>query len=323
MEINDPVYGRVVVNEPVLVELINSYPVQRLKKIDQHGANQYINLNKTFSRYEHSVGVMILLQRIGASVEEQAAGLLHDTPHTAFSHVIDFVFGDHEFHEKFYEEVILESEIPTILEHHDLSTEKILDQNNFPLLERALPDLCADRIDYTLRDLVHGGHDRKKIDKYIDNFVNHNSEIIIKNKKVAQSFAQDYLDLDAGIWSHPLSVAVFQILADAIKVALDKKILTHEDLFQDDQFVDWKLKNSGDNLILEKLAMLNPKLKVVDNKEDFTFYSQNKLRYIDPKYIDANGKIERVANAYIDFSESIDLHKQWAKRGHYIKVLSY
>jgi len=156
MNINDRVYGINIIQEPVLIELINSKPIQRLKGINQAGASQYAIEGKTVTRYEHSLGVMILLKKLGASIEEQIAGLLHDIPHTAFSHVIDFVFKDtnpnHEFHEKFHKKIILQSEIPTILKKFNfVDIDRILDEHNFSLLEKSLPDLCADRIDYTLR----------------------------------------------------------------------------------------------------------------------------------------------------------------------------
>ena len=37
---------------------------------------------------------MLLIKKLGGSVEEQIAGLLHDVSHTAFSHVIDYVFDN-------------------------------------------------------------------------------------------------------------------------------------------------------------------------------------------------------------------------------------
>ena len=102
------------------------------------------------------MGVMLLLHKLGASVEEQVAGLLHDVPHTAFSHVIDFVFRTekHNFHELHHERVIMGSEIQGILDKHGFDVKRILDEHKFPLLEKDLPDLCADRVDYTLRDSV-------------------------------------------------------------------------------------------------------------------------------------------------------------------------
>jgi len=156
MIINDRIYGSIEITEPVLIELINSKPLQRLKGINQAGASKYVLPEKILTRYEHSVGVMVLLRKLGASLEEQIAGLMHDIPHTAFSHVIDFVFQDenHEFHEKFHASIIKNSEIPAILKKHGFSLKRLLDEHNFKLLERKIPGLCADRIDYTLRDMT-------------------------------------------------------------------------------------------------------------------------------------------------------------------------
>ena len=306
ININDRVYGETTIEESVLIELINSKPVKRLKGINQSGASQYVRKGKTVTRYEHSVGVMILLKKLEASIEEQIAGLLHDVPHTAFSHVIDFVFKDknynHEFHEKFYEKIILQSEIPGILKKFGFDVKRILNEHNFPLLEKPLPNLCADRIDYTLRDMLAAENFSEKINKYISSFIVYNKEIIISNALIAKSFAEDYLRMDEEQWSHPLNVAIYQVLADAIKIALNQKIITEKDLFTNDLFIYTKLKESKNQSILQKLAMLNPKLKIIDNPNDFNFHSRNKLRYIDPKFFNANGSINKVSDKFKNFS---------------------
>jgi uncharacterized protein len=327
MEINDRVYGKVIINEPVLIELINSRPVQRLKGINQAGASKYAIEGKTVTRYEHSLGVMILLKKLGASLEEQIAGLLHDTPHTAFSHVIDFVFKDknhnHEFHEKFHEKIILQSEIPTILRSFNLDLDMILNEDNFPLLEKSLPDLCADRIDYTLRDMIAIEGFSDKVNDYISSFIVHNNEIIISGKSIAKKFSEEYIRMDEEAWSHPLEVALFQILADAIKIALDKEILIENDLFENDTFVYTKLKESGDDTILKKLEMLNPNIRIIDNPNDFDFHSRNKLRYINPKFMNSNGSINKVTDVFEDFLNKITEHKNWINKGNFIKIISY
>lgn len=76
--------------EQVLEDLINSKPVQRLRGGHQGGASYLVNPKWNVTRYEHSVGVMLLIRKLGGSLEEQIAGLLHDVSHTAFSHVVDF-----------------------------------------------------------------------------------------------------------------------------------------------------------------------------------------------------------------------------------------
>mgnify|MGYP001124669790 CR=1 FL=1 len=112
MNIIDSIYGDYLI-DGILEELIFSNPVQRLKGIYQGGASYFVNEKWNVTRYEHSIGVMLLIKKLGGSLEEQIAGLLHDISHTAFSHVIDFVFEnkDEDYHEKIYHQIIADSEI--------------------------------------------------------------------------------------------------------------------------------------------------------------------------------------------------------------------
>lgn len=98
MYLEDEIYGKIEVNEPVLVEIINSYELQRLKEISMAGyypGCPEFN-NPEYNRYNHSVGVLLLLRRYGASLAEQIAGLIHDVSHSAFSHTIDYIKKDQE-----------------------------------------------------------------------------------------------------------------------------------------------------------------------------------------------------------------------------------
>lgn len=95
--------------------------------------------NGTSLVLNHSVGVMLLIKKLGGSLEEQIVGLLHDVFHTAFSHVIDFVLENKEedYHEKIYDSVVKNSEIPTILAKYNLNYEDILlDDTKWTLLEQ-------------------------------------------------------------------------------------------------------------------------------------------------------------------------------------------
>ncbi len=77
MWIIDQVYGQVEVNSPVLCELILSAPLQRMRGVAQLGLPDEYYHKKGFNRFEHCVGVMLLLKKLGASEEEQIAGLLY------------------------------------------------------------------------------------------------------------------------------------------------------------------------------------------------------------------------------------------------------
>ena len=94
MVIQDRIYGNTNIDEPILTDLISSAAIQRLKGISQYGIPQKYYSFPGFSRFEHSLGTMLLLKKLGAGTLEQIAGLLHDVNHTAFSHLTDWVWGD-------------------------------------------------------------------------------------------------------------------------------------------------------------------------------------------------------------------------------------
>jgi hypothetical protein len=322
MIISDRVYGEFEIKEPVIIELIKSKPIQRLKGISQSGSSKYA-MYKPVTRYEHSVGVMILLRILSAGIEEQIAGLLHDIPHTAFSHTIDYVFKnkDHDYHERFHEKLVMESEIPSILKKHNFDVKRILDDKNFPLLERKIPDLCADRIDYTFRDWV-SVFDDKVPKELLKHLIVHKNEIIFDNAKAAKKFSEIYLDRDDASWSNPKEMAMFEVTAQAIKLALEKGMLTEGDLFKDDDFVFNKLKNSGIAEITQKVNMLNPKFEIKEDSKDYDFHIVNKLRWVDPKFIE-NGELLKVSEKYSEIKERLKKHEKKVLAGHYIKVISW
>lgn len=75
--------------------------------------------------------------------------------------MIDYVFdNDNEsYHEEIFSSVVKNSEIPAILAKHGYNYEDILlDDSKWTLLERSAPELCADRVDYTLRDMYTYGY---------------------------------------------------------------------------------------------------------------------------------------------------------------------
>ena len=157
MELHDVNYGTFQVTEPVLTELILSKEIQRLKSIDQFGVPvRYVSF-KTFSRYEHSIGVMLLLRKLGANLEEQVAGLIHDASHRAFSHVVDWALadgakGNESFQDDSHKSRLEGTNIATIVKKHGIDFDRIIDTKSYTLLECDLPGLCADRVDLcTLR----------------------------------------------------------------------------------------------------------------------------------------------------------------------------
>jgi len=321
--INDKVYGEVEITEPVLLELMSSAPLIRLKGIDQNGVPGFDLPGGKTSRFEHCVGVMILLGQLGASVEEQIAGLLHDVPHTAFSHAIDWVFDDsegQEFHEKFFEKIILGSEIPLILEKHGFLVDSVLDYSKFGLLERDSPDLCGDRVDYTFRDsLTWFGERGKEVLLALPSLVNFEGEMVFNDSEAALLFARKYLALDREFWAGPRYMSGFHYLALAVKRALEIKLIDFDDLFLTDMDVYTKLCGSSDLEIKDNLKMLEfcKDAKVVSEKTDIVYKS--KVRFVDPKVL-IDGVLLPVSSLFLEFEKELEEHKKRFSKELFIKV---
>lgn len=96
MKIHDRLYNEITVDDPIIESLINTKPFQRLKEINQYGGvNFFFPDRYQVSRYQHSLGVYHVLKGIGADLDVQVAGLLHDIGHTAFSHMYDMALATH------------------------------------------------------------------------------------------------------------------------------------------------------------------------------------------------------------------------------------
>lgn len=321
MILKDQLYGLVDVKEAVIQALLESAPIIRLKRINQAGASQYLFPWKTISRYEHSVGVMLLLRKFGAPLNEQIAGLLHDVPHTAFSHVADFVFANphHEFHELFHEDLVLNSEIGQLLKKFKIPP-TVAHPENFPLLEKDVPDLCADRIDYALRDVYSFTHDRERMQTKLSGLTVYKNEFVFEDYYAAETFANDYLEFDRRVWADPRETAAYVLLAQAITHALDKRILTIADLFKDDEYAMRILKEKGDPFIRKKIGYLTPAFRIEEaSRNHYHLFVKTKTRYVDPKII-AGNKVQRLSEISNKFKKRLEEHKDAGQKGWYIHI---
>ena len=99
-EIKDPVHGYVYVTEAEK-EVIDTYPMQRLRRLKQLAGSEFVYPGANHTRFEHCVGVMFLAGKVtenpnlsGYVSDEEAdmiriSGLLHDVGHGPFSHVFE------------------------------------------------------------------------------------------------------------------------------------------------------------------------------------------------------------------------------------------
>jgi uncharacterized protein len=321
--ISDKLYGNFEI-EKVLIELIESKPIQRLKGIHQGGASYLVNENWNVTRYEHSIGVMLLIRKLGGSIEEQIAGLLHDVSHTAFSHIIDFVLDkqNENYHEEIFLSVIKDSEIPIILEKYHYDYEKIIgDDSKWTILEQPAPKLCADRVDYTLRDMyTYGKISLKEVEGFLENVVIVEGKMCLQHVDSAEWFVETYYKEVIDFFMHPLNIYGYDQLTKVLKAALAHSIIQFSDFLGEDKELIHKI-STAKNVELQMLwNKLHPSVKVIEDEEDFDIHLKNKVRLIDPlifcrnKLISASSlsqKIQGMNHAAL----------QKAKKGAYVKVI--
>lgn len=325
MLINDAVYGTHHIHEPLLIEALHSPALQRLQGIHQGGAAFLVRERRDTSRYEHSVGVMLLIRMLVGSVQEQLAGLLHDVSHTAFSHVVDYALGNgaEDFHEQHFESIMQRFAIPALLQRYGLSMTDILPLEQWPLLEQEMPDLCADRIDYALRDLLHIGYiDEPSTQHFLSQLQAHNGKIVCRSLDAALWFTEQYARLILELFLHPVELFASQQLAGALRIALASRIVQEEDLFLQDDALLARLQTAHDPAIAHHLAYLHPGLQVVEDTTGSAKKATIKVRLVDPLVLQADGQVVRCSELAPEIRAIQTAMKQKAINGVGLKIIN-
>jgi HD superfamily phosphohydrolase len=193
LDIEDPV-------ERVLFELVNTRPVQRLRRVRQLGFANLVYHGAEHTRFTHSLGVLHTARRMFDAIADDftdddrmevlAAALLHDIGHGPFSHAIETVTGID--HEQYSAQIVKdpETEVHQILSGVDKTLPRRVaryfePQSEFPSDKQALRDLVssqldADRLDYIRRDglttgVEIGGYDFERIQTMLETYVGETS----------------------------------------------------------------------------------------------------------------------------------------------------
>lgn len=291
---HDSIYGPAEISEPVLADLLHSAAMQRLKGVLQHGVTALIGVTAATTRFDHSVGAMLLARRLGAPLKEQIAALLHDVSHTAFSHVIDFVFDSHEnqsYHEEKKQDYVAASDLPAKLAHHGYDWRDFMDDDAFPLLEQPSPALCADRLDYFLRGCIPLGLATPQgVKTALDKLVVDDGRIAVSDLAVARWLAYTYIASDRTSWANLREVGLYELTARAIKAALRLGIMSEADVWRTDDALWEKLHQTDDHGLQTLLRQISADTRCIRDECAPTFRVRTKLRTIDPPVL-ANGEV--------------------------------
>ncbi len=291
----DRVYGETAIDDAGLLDLIDSPTFRRLQRIRQAGPSALAFRFKTVTRHEHSLGVCVLLRHLGADRREQVAGLLHDISHTAFSHAVDFLFDSEEqdHHEGLKPEFLDRPDIAEALAAQGYAPADFYDDSIYPLLERPLPWLCADRLDYFFRDsLACRVATPEAIDRFLAHLAVVDRTIAFTSSVVAREAVGLFALMNRNWWAGPVEAYIYNEFADALREGLRLGVLSPTDLLADDDHVLDRLRNSGSPLIVEKLD------HIVDFRlertSDFAPRVSPKSRWLDPPVVVADGSVRRL-----------------------------
>jgi hypothetical protein len=322
------VYGSCFIEEPVLVELIECPAMQRLKDIHQYGISYCIGAYKSYSRFEHSLGVFYLVKKFGGTLQEQIAALLHDVSHTVFSHVGDHVFK-HYCHKNSYQDnvhcwLINQTEIPAILSKYGISVEAIdHKKGNFSMLEQDIPDLCADRLEYILfGGLIEDQLTQEDINEIIAAIKFENGFWFFSDVNVARKCAKTSLYLTEHTFGSAWNFAVYEWAAKAVRRAVKIGLITLNDIhFSVDSLV-WHLLQKSDDpkiqLLVENLCNSHEHYCQVTADQKYDLFIEPKFRGIDP-LVKTDKGLERLTSLDPSYTAVYQALQQRLKAGCYLR----
>ena len=196
---------------------------------------------KPYSRYEHSLGTALIVWSFTHDVKQSTAALFHDISTPCFAHSIDFLLGDYsnqEATEGKTKQIIEEStEICSLLKEYGMTVDQVCDYHIYPAADSPAPHLCADRFEYSLRNMVNYGICNSSVPEKL-----YSNIILIKNEKGFDEFA--FTDAECGhtfamnaircshVYACETDRYTMQILSEIVSKAIKAGLFTFNQLFE-------------------------------------------------------------------------------------------
>ena len=197
--INDPVYGFITINHPLIFSIIAHPYYQRLRRIQQMAMAELVYPGAVHTRLHHSLGAYHLMcnavtelrsKGVEISTEEEVAVkagiLLHDIGHGPFSHALEHILVEGAHHEQLSLQImhLINKELDGQL---TLAIKIFTDQYHKPFLHQLISgQLDVDRMDYLSRDSFFSGVSEGVIgyDRILKMLVVHNGQLMVEEKGI-------------------------------------------------------------------------------------------------------------------------------------------
>ena len=293
---------------PIFIDpYLASKSMQRLKGVDMNCGLQFtshpgFSSYSSYSRYEHSVGVACIIWYFTHDKKQTLAGLFHDISTRAFSHVIDFVRKDYLVQESTEDNtrqfILQDTVIMNQLLCDGISVDEVSDYHVYPIADNDSPRLSADRLEYTLGNLLNY---RKctieEIEKYYKDLTvgvseDGKQEIMFQNPDIAEEFAFGALSCGM-IYSCDFDRYGMEKLAEILRKGLKDKTIMESDLYLSEVEVVNKLSHSDLRNTWDEYTRLYDVVK--DSSGDIMVNA--KKRYIDP-YVCKHGRVTTNSTAF-------------------------
>jgi len=293
---------------PIFIDpYLASKSMQRLKGVDMNCGLQFtshpgFSSYSSYSRYEHSVGVACIIWYFTHDKKQTLAGLFHDISTRAFSHVIDFVRKDYLVQESTEDNtrqfILQDTVIMNQLLCDGISVDEVSDYHVYPIADNDSPRLSADRLEYTLGNLLNY---RKctieEIEKYYKDLTvgvseDGKQEIMFQNPDIAEEFAFGALSCGM-IYSCDFDRYGMEKLAEILRKGLKDKTIMESDLYLSEVEVVNKLSHSDLRNTWDEYTRLYDVVK--DSSGDIMVNA--KKRYIDP-YVCKHGRVTTNSAAF-------------------------
>nr|WP_294990329.1 HD domain-containing protein [uncultured Sediminibacterium sp.] len=197
--INDPVYGFITINHPLIFDIISHPYYQRLRNIKQMAMAQLVYPGAVHTRLHHSLGAYHLMgnavnelrnKGIEISPDEEiavkAAILLHDVGHGPCSHALEHEVIQGVHHEQLSLQIMQKM-------NRDLDNQLSLaiaiftDKHHKPFLHQLISgQLDVDRMDYLTRDSFFCGVSEGVIgyDRILKMLMVHDGQLMVEEKGI-------------------------------------------------------------------------------------------------------------------------------------------
>jgi len=332
----DKIHGFIDIEDDVL-EFVDTFEFQRLRRIKQLGTACFVYPNASHTRFEHSLGVFFLAQKVVQSLQKKhptlidksfekcltVAALCHDLGHLAYSHTSDNYIADtpHLFdkigtHEHRSIEIFKKIVEKKQLEFYQFEIAMVCEMINpsfqkkdlwfYSILSNNFFDI--DRADYVVRDSLNLGisvnfskHDALRIinGMYIDE---RTKKICYaeKTKSLIQNLSDSRFTLHKHVYQHRVTIATAEMVRDIFELTFH--IDWQDYLHIDDSIIFYLPHLHGEN---------SPVAELVDRLNERDLYytrvvqTQKKsfvLKHLNPEFYTVSDCFWQGKEKYVAFT---------------------